>query len=343
MRKILTIIACVFTLISQAKVYKGAEIYSNESYLYGKFEMKIKAAKGSGQLSTFFLYRNNSEQNTTLWEEIDIEIFGRNTSEFQSNVIIEQQEGTKLMTEEHHTMDFDLSEDFHLFTVEWTPDSICWYIDSVLLRTEKEYALNCINPMSIRFNHWAANISSWVGTFDTSVLPSYQYVDYLSYYSYDSTATHPDSVYRFDWKDDFTTFNSSRWSKANWTFGENLCDFDPANVYIEDSVLVLKLHDTTPPDTTTNDSTDITTSIYTTEKSEGVLLFPNPFRGAPQIINDTGKTIIYKVINLQGICIFESSNTDEVTSYLENIPYGNYILISESPNDKAIYQLISKY
>jgi len=159
MKLFVTALLVSIVVISNAKNYKGAEIYSNQSYLYGKFELRMKAAKGSGQLSTFFLYRNSSETSNTLWEEIDIEILGKNTNSFQTNVIIEKVEGSKLMTEEHHAIDFDLSEDFHTFVVEWTPDSICWYVDSVLLRTEKEYALNCTHPMSIRFNHWAANIS----------------------------------------------------------------------------------------------------------------------------------------------------------------------------------------
>src|SRR5690606_13709396 len=43
------------------------------------------------------------------------------------------------------------------------------------------------------------------------------------------------------WRDDFHSFDSNRWSKANWTFGENLADFDPANVVVRNGILVLAL------------------------------------------------------------------------------------------------------
>jgi len=331
MKKIFTFIACLLALSIQAKNYKGAEIYSRQSYLYGKFEMKIKAAKGSGQLSTFFLYRNSSELSSTLWEEIDIEIFGKKTTEFQTNVIIEKQEGTKLTTEKHHAMAFDLAEDFHTFVVEWTPDSICWYVDDVLLRTEKEYAQFCKDPMSIRFNHWAASISSWVGSFDTSVLPSYQYVDYLSYYSYDTTATDPESRFILEWEDDFSTFNTSRWSKANWTFGDNLCDFYPANAYSEDGMLVLKLHDINPPQPTMIGS------------SEKTLLYPNPFKFTPKLNMSADEIVKFRVSSIQGYCIFESIDENELLDFLENIPAGNYMLQCEYFNKKNDYQIFTKF
>jgi|GEM_PF-3552457 len=338
MKHSFTLLLCLLTLVLNAKDYKGAEIFTNESYLYGKFEMKIKAAKGSGQLSTFFLYRNNSEQKTTLWEEIDIEIFGKNTTDFQSNVIIEKQEGKKLMTEEHHSMAFDLSADYHIFVVEWTPDSISWYVDSVLLRTEKDYAKNCTDPMSIRFNHWAVNITSWVGSFDTSVLPSYQYVDYLSYYSYDSTATDPADVFQLEWTDDFETFNSARWSKANWTFGENLCDFEPANVYAEDGALVLKIHDATPPvDTTTK------TGIVASNVADELVLYPNPFHDRPVIVASSGSAQKYAIENMQGQFLLKYADKEAASDFLESLPVGNYILSWQTLQNKNAYQIITKY
>lgn len=333
MKHTFTLVLALLPFLLNAKDYKGAEIYSNESFLYGKFEMKIKAAKGSGQLSTFFLYRNNSEQNSTLWEEIDIEIFGKNTSNFQTNVIIEKQEGKKLMTEEHHSLAFDLSEDFHTFIVEWTPDSISWYVDSQLIRTEKEYAKSCKHPMSIRFNHWAANIANWVGTFDTSALPAYQYVDYLTYYSYDSTATDPQSVFTLEWTDDFSSFNTSRWSKANWTFGENLCDFLPSNAYTEDGSLVLKLHDATPP----------TTGIYSNKNTAEHILSPNPFHFQPIIAEPYGAATTYSVANLQGQYLIKGADVEAVSDCLDGLPKGNYMLLWGTQHENKSSQIISKY
>lgn len=316
-----TIVFLLLVLFVSAKNYKAAEIYSNQSYLYGRFEMKIKAAPGSGQLSTFFLYRNESELNTTLWQEIDIEIFGKQTNTFQSNVIIEKVEGTRLQTPVVHTTIPSLSDDFHTYVLEWTPDSITWYLDDVLLRTEKVNALFCNAAMSIRFNHWATNLTSWAGTFDTSVLPQYQYVDYISYASYTPGTGDNGSDFSFQWKDEFTTFDNSRWSKANWTFGENVCDFLPANAYTENDQLVLKIHDVTP--IIPNSIDDISSDV--------ISVYPNPFINSISIQNKTDEDYAISLTSLDGKNILpalplNANTVAEINKALEKQPSGTCIL-----------------
>ena len=65
---LLALVAVPLAASATAKTYKGAEIYSNESVLYGRFEMRMRVAKGSGVLSTFFTYKNGSEIGNTFWE-----------------------------------------------------------------------------------------------------------------------------------------------------------------------------------------------------------------------------------------------------------------------------------
>src|SRR5690606_32328670 len=194
---------------------------SNQSYLYGRFEMSIQAAPGSGQLSTFFLYRNGSETANTLWQEIDIEIFGKESNLFQTNIITEQTEGTLRMTEEEHEVLANLHSDYNTYVIEWTPDSINWFLNGELIRTEHEYAQDCNAAMSMRFNHWASSNVTWVGSFNTNELPQYQHIDYISYSSHTPGVGDNGSDYTLEWTDDFSSFNTTRWSKANWTFGGN--------------------------------------------------------------------------------------------------------------------------
>jgi len=49
----------------QNKPYKAGEILSSTSYNYGKIEVRMKTAKGSGLLSNFFTYKNGSEKPDT--------------------------------------------------------------------------------------------------------------------------------------------------------------------------------------------------------------------------------------------------------------------------------------
>lgn len=294
--KLKAIYLCVlitFSLHGFAKDFKGAEIYSKDSVLYGRFEMSIKSAPGSGQLSAFFLYRYESELPTTLWQEIDIEIFGKDTNVFQTNVIIEEVEGTKKHSEQKHTTDVNLHTSFNTYAIEWTPDSISWFFNDEFIRSEKVNAQFCNAPMSIRFNHWAANITSWVGNFDTSVLPQEQHVEYLSYSSYTPGVGDNGSDFTFEWQDDFTSFNSSRWAKANWTFGENLCDFLPANAYTENDILVLKITDESP--------VIISTSIESTPNIFNV--YPNPCKGNVCINYQAENNSTISISNLHGSII----------------------------------------
>ena len=70
-----------------AKDYSGAELYSKETWMYGKFEARMQMAAGSGTVSSMFLYHNDSYLGgNEPWVEVDIEILGQNPSSFQSNI-----------------------------------------------------------------------------------------------------------------------------------------------------------------------------------------------------------------------------------------------------------------
>lgn len=252
--------------LSFAKAYKGAEIYSSQSYQYGRYEMRMRVAKMSGTLSTFFTYKDGSEGAGVFWEEIDIEVFGKNNAtQWQSNIILGTQRPT-IKTEEVHTAATSLADDYHTYTLEWTPDYVAWYLDGVEVRriTGTSTVTSLTKPQSLRFNIWSSTAESWVGTFDDSQLPVYQFVSYMDYKAY-NIAT---KTFEGGWRDDFNSFDSNRWGKANWTFDENRVDFAPENVVIKDGILVLALTKenaigftgTVPADTTSSSSATSSTA-----------------------------------------------------------------------------------
>jgi endo-1,3-1,4-beta-glycanase ExoK len=222
-----------------AKPYKAAEIVSSQTYKYGRYEMRMQAAKGSGVLSTFFTYKPGSEIAGVFWEEIDIEIFGKNNAtQWQSNVIIGTNRPTT-KTEGVHTMPYSMGDGYHTYVLEWTPNYIAWFVDGTEVRriTGGQFVTSLTNPQDLRFNLWAANIAEWVGPWSDSILPVYQFVNYIEYKPYVAAT----NSFGTGWRDDFNSFDTSRWSKANWTFGENLADFDPNNVVVKNGTLVLAL------------------------------------------------------------------------------------------------------
>ncbi len=233
-----------------AKPYKGGELYSSQAYRYGRMEMRMRMARGSGLLSTFFTYKNGSEVESTFWEEIDIEVFGKEDAvSWQSNIITGL--GTRTTSEEVHTHPFSLADAYHTYTLEWTPDYVAWALDGVeVRRTTGGQVGDLTNPQSLRFNIWIAEATDWVGPFDAAVLPQYQYVNWISYSRYEG------GQFVQEWRDDFDGLDGARWARANWTFAENLADFDPNNVVVRDGTLVLALtregatgfNGTVPPD-----------------------------------------------------------------------------------------------
>ena len=45
--------------------------------LYGKYVVRMRAAKASGMISNFFLWKDGSEMSGVFWEEVDVEVFGK--------------------------------------------------------------------------------------------------------------------------------------------------------------------------------------------------------------------------------------------------------------------------
>src|SRR5215468_12018072 len=51
----------------------SAELSTTQAYFYGRFEARIRFAPGDGIVSSFFLWKNGSEQAGAFWNELDFE------------------------------------------------------------------------------------------------------------------------------------------------------------------------------------------------------------------------------------------------------------------------------
>lgn len=222
--------------------YFGAELYTKESFKYGRFEARMKMAYAPGCISSMFLYYNDSYMgNGKIWNEIDIEVIGKYPSAFQSNIITGELTA-KVTSEKMHTLSSPVNSDYHVYTIEWKPDGVTWYLDGVvqratLLMSDMTYKQveNLVEAQSLRFNLWASSSVGWVGQFDQKNIPIAQYIDYVKVYDYDADT----DSFTERWTDDFDTFDSSRWSRGNWKM--ELVTERTTNVVVEDGNIVLKL------------------------------------------------------------------------------------------------------
>ncbi|KAF3033110.1 hypothetical protein E8E11_002717 [Didymella keratinophila] len=119
--------------------------------MFGRFEVVMKAATGTGIVSSAIL------QSEAL-DEIDWEFLGTNTKQCLTNYF-----GKGNTSSYDRGKDFEMSapqDDYHNYTIDWNEDRIEWWLDGKILRTllyndalgGKNYPQT---PMNIRLGVWA--------------------------------------------------------------------------------------------------------------------------------------------------------------------------------------------
>ena len=243
-----TLAATVLASGISAKDYSGAELYTNDTFQYGKFEARMMMASGSGLVGSMFLYHNDSYMGgDEPWVEIDMEVLGKNTSQWQSNIITGKA-GAQVTSEKKHAINPSASESYHTYGIEWTPSYVTWTIDGSVVRKTmtdssdtKAQVQALVRAQGLRFNLWSSEESAWVGSFDDSMLPVHQFISWVKVYSYTPGAGENGSDFTLDWTDNFESFDGSRWGCGNWTFDGNRVDMNPDNINIVDGTMVISL------------------------------------------------------------------------------------------------------
>jgi endo-1,3-1,4-beta-glycanase ExoK len=156
------------------KPYASDEYRTNDVYSYGTYTVRMRAAKGSGIVSSFFIYNGNP------WDEIDIEFLGKDTTKMQTNYFVSGTGGHEALID----LGFDASAALHKYTIVWQQGSIQWYVDDVLVHT------NTGSPTSmpqtagqIMMNLWpGTGVDSWLGpfTYTGPITAQYDSVQYTA-------------------------------------------------------------------------------------------------------------------------------------------------------------------
>ena len=236
-RFIILIILSILFSHPFAKTYKGAELRTNGTFLYGRFEVRMRSAAGSGMLSSFFTY-HDTPNVPAQWNEIDIEILGKSSNSVQFNIITQGQIN-HVVTK---TLQFNPHQAFHIYAIEWTPDYVAWLVDGFEIYREIGSHVSLLDyTQKLMMNIWPPDAVGWVGVLNPGSLPLYTYYDWVKYYEY--TPGTGDN-FTLLWQDDFNVWNQGRWSKATHTWNGNLCDFIPHNAVFQDGYMILCLTDT---------------------------------------------------------------------------------------------------
>jgi len=167
--------------------YASGEYTSNELFGYGYYETRLKAAKGDGLITAFFLYSNPSEY--VPWDEIDIEILGKG----KTNTVIANYWTDGISHSEFIPLGFDASEKYHTYAFLWTENDIQWYVDNKLIwsacsPTSKLFS--CDSSGFIPSTKGNLSVSLWASynweeagdfTYQYTSAPYRAYVDWIKY------------------------------------------------------------------------------------------------------------------------------------------------------------------
>ena len=157
--------------------YASGEYRRNALSGYGLYEGRLKAAKASGIVGgAFFLYTGPSDGQP--WDEIDVEILGKDTTKLQTNYFTNGVGGH----ETYIDLGFDAAADFHTYGIEYRPTFIKWYVDGVLVHTETgSRGPLPSHQMKLMVNLWPGiGVDGWLGPFTYTGALSAQY-DWLKY------------------------------------------------------------------------------------------------------------------------------------------------------------------
>ena len=157
--------------------YSGGEFRTLGFYGYGRYEVSMKAIKNNGVVSSFFTYTGPSDNNP--WDEIDVEILGKDTTKVQFNYFTDSQGNHEYM----HDLGFDAAEDFHTYAFEWYEDKIIWYVDGVEVHRATENIP--VTESKIMMNAWCGKgVDGWLNAFDDTSVPltaEYQWIKYTPF------------------------------------------------------------------------------------------------------------------------------------------------------------------
>ncbi|PVU88309.1 hypothetical protein BB561_005923 [Smittium simulii] len=159
----------------------GTNLISNRNFTYGRVDIVMKTASGSGAVTALVLMGPSPS------DEIDIEFVGKDPTNFQSmyfvkGLRIDQQAGFHSSSPSS-----DLSASFHTYSFELTATAVNWYIDNSLVRSLKKSSDSTFPTAAgnFRMGVWdGSNTSGWAGTVDWSSSPKVAYIKSIKYNPY---------------------------------------------------------------------------------------------------------------------------------------------------------------
>ena len=176
--------------------YLSSAIQTRQEFRYGRWEARLKPSSVPGVLNSMYTIDwigDDGEAQTQ--QEIDIEFLTYTFTDTAGKVhfAVHANDASSFQTNPDIPLDFDPSEDFHVWGFEITPEKIEWFVDDQILLT---YTYRAPYPFitkyyQLKFNAWSAETGSagyWIKGPPPPDVPCVYQIDWIKFYPYDPAA-----------------------------------------------------------------------------------------------------------------------------------------------------------
>lgn len=158
---------------SDGSGYSGGEYRTRQTFGYGMYSVNMKPIKNPGVVTSFFTYTGPTDG--TVWDEIDIEFLGYDTTKVQFNYFTAGEGEHEYL----YNLGFDASKEFHTYGFFWADSYIAWYVDGKEVYRATENIPS--TPGKIMVNAWpGTGVDDWLKPYDGKT-PLNGYYDWISY------------------------------------------------------------------------------------------------------------------------------------------------------------------
>lgn len=166
------------------------EVQTRKRFGYGTYEIRMKAAAGSGLNTGFFTYIGDADKQPH--DEIDFEVLGKDPSKVQLNQFVG---GKKVGEEKLVPVEGGADKDFHDYAFVWEKDRIRWYVDGKLLGEATDPAKIPTHASKIFVSLWGSDtLKSWMGPFTETEAPVTAEVERIAFTALGDKCQFPQSI-----------------------------------------------------------------------------------------------------------------------------------------------------
>ncbi len=174
------------------KSFLGAEVRSVDTLTYGRVRARVRFASGSAVVSSLVTIYTPWPADD--WNELDIEVLGKAPVSTQFNAMVylgepvippATQSVSPTQFPQKVDLGFDPSADFHVFEIEWTPESARFVVDDVVTHTWTEHIERMKLAQNVLLTIWASSSAAWAGAVTAETGTAKAYYDWVELYRFD--------------------------------------------------------------------------------------------------------------------------------------------------------------